>query len=361
MVLFRRTKGNWNLLSNINTGLMERELYYEKQAATKRFIDESSIAREEWKLREKARLEEENHQILKFAQMQQAREEDRMENQKLKEELKTKVQQNLTEDIRKKQEFEDEMERVRQELYLEEQEEAERQKEMAEIERRIRQRLELQQTYQQQLQLKEYRRQAELKEEEEFKQQMLSKFAEDDRIEQMNAQKRRMKQQEHRRAVEQLIDDRRAQFANDRARELQEREEQEALERLRLQIIEEERKDSCKNTPLNYLVIFLRLRHKSFQQNIFQDMLLPGHQTVNSGVIRDQSDLELFDDDFKKRYTRDRRTFLRKEIGNNLLNQLHLLRLSDQVNLLYRCLLTNSMRELYFPFVKYQSSSDVRH
>lgn len=71
---------------------------------------------------------------------------------------------------------------------------------------------------------------------------MLSKFAEDDRIEQMNAQKRRMKQQEHRRAVEQLIDDRRAQFANDRARELQEREEQEALERLRLQIIEEERK-----------------------------------------------------------------------------------------------------------------------
>lgn len=78
----------------------------------------------------------------------------------------------LTEDIRKKREFEDEMERVRQELYLEEQEEAERQKEMAEIERRIRQRLELQQTYQQQLQLKEYRRQAELKEEEEFKQQV---------------------------------------------------------------------------------------------------------------------------------------------------------------------------------------------
>lgn len=71
-------------------------MYYDKQAATKRFIDESSIAREEWKLREKARLEEENHQILKFAQMQQAREEDRMENQKLKEELKTKVQQNVS-------------------------------------------------------------------------------------------------------------------------------------------------------------------------------------------------------------------------------------------------------------------------
>lgn len=45
---------------------------------------------------------------------------------------------------------------------------------------------------------------------------MLAKFAEDDRIEQMNAQKRRMKQLEHKRAVERLIDDRRRQFEADR-------------------------------------------------------------------------------------------------------------------------------------------------
>ena len=42
--------------------------------------------------------------------------------------------------------------------------------------------------------------------------QMLAKFAEDDRIEQMNAQKRRMKQLEHKRAVEALIEDRRRRF-----------------------------------------------------------------------------------------------------------------------------------------------------
>ena len=45
---------------------------------------------------------------------------------------------------------------------------------------------------------------------------MLAKFAEDDRIEQMNAQKRRMKQLEHKRAVEQLLKDRRAQYAAER-------------------------------------------------------------------------------------------------------------------------------------------------
>jgi len=41
---------------------------------------------------------------------------------------------------------------------------------------------------------------------------MMAKFAEDDRIEQLSAQRRRMKQLEHRRAVERLIEDRRAQF-----------------------------------------------------------------------------------------------------------------------------------------------------
>lgn len=46
--------------------------------------------------------------------------------------------------------------------------------------------------------------------------QMLEKFAEDDRIEQMNAQKRRMKQLEHKRAVEKLIEDRRIRFQRER-------------------------------------------------------------------------------------------------------------------------------------------------
>ena len=45
---------------------------------------------------------------------------------------------------------------------------------------------------------------------------MMAKFAEDDRLEQMNAQKRRMKQLEHRRAVEKLIEERREQFQREK-------------------------------------------------------------------------------------------------------------------------------------------------
>ena len=70
---------------------------------------------------------------------------------------------------------------------------------------------------------------------------MLAKFAEDDRIEQMNAAKRRMKQLEHKRAVEALLDDRRQQFAADREAEVAERRMEEEMEGYRRQIIEEER------------------------------------------------------------------------------------------------------------------------
>ena len=43
--------------------------------------------------------------------------------------------------------------------------------------------------------------------EDEFKQKMAAKFAEDERIEQLNANKRRMKEQEHKREIEKLWDD----------------------------------------------------------------------------------------------------------------------------------------------------------
>lgn len=79
------------------------------------------------------------------------------------------------------------------------------------MEKKIRQRLMMQQTHQEQLAFKEMQKLAEKEEEEAFRIMMMAKFAEDDRIEQMNAQKRRMKQLEHKREVEKLIEDRRRQ------------------------------------------------------------------------------------------------------------------------------------------------------
>ena len=79
---------------------------------------------------------------------------------------------------------------------------------------------ELQRVHQEQLYFKQLREEAEKREADEFRAQMMAKFAEDDRIEQMNAHKRRMKLLEHKRAVEELLKDRHARFEAARVRRL---------------------------------------------------------------------------------------------------------------------------------------------
>ncbi|XP_048749255.1 meiosis-specific nuclear structural protein 1-like [Ostrea edulis] len=258
----------------------ERELTLSKKKATQRYIEDFKQAREEWKVLEKERMEEENRKILHFSKLQEERENARMANKKQKEEAMARVQHALAEDIAAKDAAREEMERIRMELYLEEQEEKERQKERDDMERKIRQRLELQSQHAQQMHFKNLRRKAEEDEEEEFRQQMMAKFAEDDRIEQMNANKRRMKQLEHKRAVEKLIDDRKVQFAADRERELEERREEERMEAFRKQIIEEE-------------------RQKLLQEHA---MRLLGY--LPKGVIRDSGDLSMLGQDFKEAYSK---------------------------------------------------------
>lgn len=106
---------------------------------------------------------------------------------------------------------------------------------------------------------------------------MMAKFAEDDRIEQMNAQKRRMKQLEHKREVEKLIEDRRRQQEADMELEAKERAIEEQKEALRRQIIEEERQRLLK-------------RHAT---------QLLGY--LPKGLLR-EDDLEHLDEDFRKHF-----------------------------------------------------------
>merc|ERR1712071_559955 len=169
------------------------------------------------------------------------RESSRMEGAKEREEQMSNLQMRLANKIRAEKEARSEMERLRQELYLEEQEETARVMEKAEIETKIRQRLELRQAHMEQMYYKTARNEAEKQEEEVFRQQMLAKFAHDDEVELLNAAVRRQKQLEHRRAVENLIDERRATFDVQRAAEIQEHQEKINRESIRAQIIEEER------------------------------------------------------------------------------------------------------------------------
>lgn len=55
-------------------------------------------------------------------------------------------------------------------------------------------------------------------EEEALRQQILAKLAEDDRIEQLNAQRRKMKQLEHKMAVEKILEERHKQRIAEKVR-----------------------------------------------------------------------------------------------------------------------------------------------
>jgi len=72
------------------------------------------------------------------------------------------------------------------------------------VEKKVRQRTELQSMKDYQLRLKAERLEEEKRMEDEFKKKMAEKFAEDERIEQLNAHRRRMKEAEHRQAIERL-------------------------------------------------------------------------------------------------------------------------------------------------------------
>ena len=58
--------------------------------------------------------------------------------------------------------------------------------------------------------------------EDEFKQKLFQRFAEDEKLEQMNAQKRRMREQEHKREIERLWQEKLAVFQAQRELEFQE-------------------------------------------------------------------------------------------------------------------------------------------
>ena len=58
----------------------------------------------------------------------------------------------------------------------------------------------------------------------------MQKFAEDERLEQMNAQKRRMREQEHKRQIEKLWQEKLAVYQAQREQEWEERRQKEAEE-----------------------------------------------------------------------------------------------------------------------------------
>ncbi|KAI8799676.1 tumor suppressor, Mitostatin-domain-containing protein [Cladochytrium replicatum] len=258
----------------------EREVLQrlEKQRETKQYIEEFIREREAWRAQEAERLQKENEKIESYARSQQQREDEKAAKKADVDNERNLIYDKLAAEMERKERESRELEQLRVELYQEEEEERARRRDQELLESRIRKRLEMIAAYRSQIAEKRNRALQAREDEEKFRHKMMQKFAEDEKIEQLNAQKRRMKQIEHKRAVDALIEERRAIARRAAEREAERTRREKDLEMYRQQVIEQERQ---------------RLLREHAEQ-------LLGY--LPKGVLRDQADLDMFDEEFRRRF-----------------------------------------------------------
>ena len=147
--------------------------------------------REDLREQERQRLLEEEAQIARFAaeieRRQKATEGMREAQQAEKDRILEKLAKEKEENDRRR----DEMEELINRLYFEEAEEKHRAAAKEKAARRAALERDVKEANEQQRRIKEAIRVREIEQEQEFRRVMLEKFAEEDRVEQMNAQRRR--------------------------------------------------------------------------------------------------------------------------------------------------------------------------
>ncbi|KAJ3019748.1 mannosyl-oligosaccharide alpha-1,2-mannosidase [Thoreauomyces humboldtii] len=220
---------------------LDAKLRMEKQDETKQFIEQFIIEREEWRREEAARQIAENKRIEEYARLQRVREEAQKDVKKHRDDERTVIYDKLAAEMAREEREKAELEQLRVDLYQEEQEEASRLRDQELLQTRIRKRLELIDAYRNQMLEKRFRILQEQEQESEFRQKMMDKYAADEKIEQLNAQRRRMKQLEHKRAVDALVEQRRLIFQREQDLAAGEQQREEELERYRQQVVEQER------------------------------------------------------------------------------------------------------------------------
>merc|ERR1719285_282425 len=242
------------------------------------FIGNKQIENEQRKQDEQRRLDEEERRNKEFEQEIRERQaavkkcrDDKIDNLR-------RCQIDLSNSLSALNTDSSEYENMIMKLALAEQEEKEKQKEENLRLKLIRMRDELRQGHADQMKEKEERALQDEESENQLRAKMMAKFAEDDRLELMNAQKRRMRQLQHKREIEQLLVDRRKKLADERQQSLAEVEKERHEAELMSKLIEEER---------------LKMIEK-----VSHDLL--GY--MPKGIIRDYNDLEPLGEKYKEAY-----------------------------------------------------------
>jgi len=222
--------------------MMEMKRKKDKQEETKKYIDRFMIERENLRLENRRKEEEEESRIRAYGNQVEQRRVEQASKQAAKAEAADRVLAKMTrekeEEMRKREELEDLINR----LHFEEQEKKFREQRRLRDEQQERARKEMLQANDYQMQLKAQRRQREMEEEEEYRRRMQQKFAEDERKEKEGHMRRQQKMEEFKQDVAGLASQKRAMYEQQKAVELQEYMQFQEEERQRQEIIEEERR-----------------------------------------------------------------------------------------------------------------------
>lgn len=213
-----------------------------KEAETRRYIDEFISQRERFKAERVAELERENDEIRRYAAAVMQREIEQRAAAETSQNARDAAFEAITKGMAAESAKRLEEEQLRNELLEAEAEEEAARREADAKERALRQRLDIALANEYQRELKRLAREEEKKAEDALRTSMLERFAAEDRIDQMNAQKRRMKQLEHRREVERLLEQRREAFEAARAAEVEAAMGDGKAEEERMRVVDEERR-----------------------------------------------------------------------------------------------------------------------
>jgi hypothetical protein len=255
----------------------------ESRAALRQFIIDNQQKQQEAEQAEK----DENARIERYAQEKRRKEEMLAQQEADKAAEKAKVLKAMLKQAERASKEKEELEQLRNDLHMEQAEANHKHKEEMAVKKKLDDKHDMKTAYHMQMAAKTEKA-AFLKEEEDrLRDGLLKKFAEDDRIEQMNDQKRRRKVEEHKREAERLMQLRRDGFAAARDQERSQEQQRREEEAARQVVIESERQRLLKENAyeLRDFLPKYTLAEKADYNFIFSDRLQPNTMPGKGGSL----------------------------------------------------------------------------
>merc|ERR1719473_1441148 len=213
-----------------------RQKQNETRAVLAQWMTEQEARRQEMIREEKA----ETDRIEAYAQHKRDQEEALAAEKERQELEKKRVLMKMIGDQEAKNKEAAELEKLRNDLYQEELEAEHRRREDLQMRKRLEDRKEMMNAYAYQMNVKKEKEELEKQEEAAFRDQLMTKFLNDERLEKLNSEKRRIRIQNHKREVERLLQERRKMYEAERNQELEEHRQAKVEEERQL-VIEQER------------------------------------------------------------------------------------------------------------------------